>query len=191
MPSSFKIKYPTTRVIIDCTEVKVEMPSSLLLKSQTYSSYKGTNTLKGFIGIAPCGSVIFISQLYFGNISDQEITERSGLLGLPFDKGDSLMADKGFDIQDLLDPIGVKLNIPPFLSMRGQMSNDDVKETQSIASERIHVERAINKIKSVHTFDQVLPMSLFGSINQIWTVCALLTLFQDPIISCPGSELCH
>ena len=183
MPQSFKEKYPSTRVIIDCTEIKVEMSSSLLLKSQTYSNYKSTNTLKGLIGIAPSGGVTFVSQLYTGCISDREITERSGLLNLPFDNGDSLMADKGFDIQDLLDPINVKLNIPPFLGLSDQMSGEDVMTTQSIAAERIHVERAINKIKSFHIFDQIIPLSLTGSINQIWTVCALLTLFQEPIIS--------
>lgn len=188
MPNSFKEKYPSTRVIIDCTEIKVNMPSSMLLKSQTYSNYKSTNTLKGLIAIAPCGSVTFVSELYHGSISDREITIRSGLLNLPFDKGDSIMADKGFDIQDLFDEKCVKLNIPPFLGQYGQMSNSEVYQTQSIAAERIHVERAINKIKNFHIFDQPIPVTLFGSINQIWSVCALLTLFQDPILSCPGSE---
>ena len=183
MPQTFKEKYPSTRVIIDCTEIKVEMSSSLLLKSQTYSNYKSTNTLKGLIGIAPSGSVCFVSQLYTGCISDKEITERSGFLQMPFDEGDSIMADKGFDIQDLLDVLKVKLNIPPFLGMLGQMASDDVMTTQSIAAERIHVERAINKIKCFHIFDQVIPLSLSGTINQIWTVCAMLTLFQEPIIS--------
>ena len=63
------------------------------------------------------------------------------------------------------------------------MSGEDVMITQGIAAERIHVERAISKIKSFHIFDQIIPLSLSGSINQIWTVCALLTLFQEPIIS--------
>ena len=183
MPESFKAKYPNTRVIIDATEIKVEMPSSLVFKSQTYSNYKSADTLKGLIGISPSGSITFISQLYTGSISDREITERSGLLKLPFHAGDCLMADKGFDIQDLLDPIGVKLNIPPFLHMQDQMTSEDVIQTQQIASERIHVERAINKVKNFHIFDQVIPLSLSGSINQIWTVCGLLTLFQNPIIS--------
>ena len=162
------------------------MAPSLLLKSQTYSNYKSSNTLKGLIGIAPCGSVTFVSRLYHGNISDREITLRSGLLGQDFKQGDSVMADKGFDIQDLLDRKSVRLNIPPFLGKNDQMTSAEVKLTQSIAAERIHVERAINKIKSFHIFDQVIPVSLFGTINQIWTVCSLLTLFQDPIISCPG-----
>ena len=159
------------------------MSSSLLIKSQTYSNYKSTNTLKGLIGIAPAGGVCFVSQLYTGCISDKVITERSGFLDLPFDRGDSVMADKGFDIQDLLDRLGLTLNIPPFLGLSGQMTGEDVSNTQSIAAERIHVERAINKIKTFHIFDHVIPLSLVGSIFQIWTVCALLTLFQEPIIS--------
>ncbi|XP_068692342.1 uncharacterized protein [Montipora foliosa] len=183
MPESFKSKYKETRVIIDCTEIKVEMPSSLVLKSQTYSNYKSANTLKGLVGISPSGSITFLSQLYTGSISDREITERCGILNMPFQAGDSLMADKGFDIQDLLDPIGVTLNIPPFLQMQDQMPANDVLQTQQIAAERIHVERTINKIKNFHIFDQIIPISLAGSINQIWTVCGLLTLFQNPIIS--------
>ena len=96
-------------------------------------------------------------------------------------------ADKGFDFQDLLDRKSVQLHIPPFdLGKNEQMTSAEIKLTLRIAAERIHVERAINKIKSFHIFDQVIPVSLFGTINQIWTVCWLLTLFQDPIISCPG-----
>ena len=30
MPESFKEKYPSTKVIIDCTEIKCQMPSSLI-----------------------------------------------------------------------------------------------------------------------------------------------------------------
>ena len=37
MPDSFKELYPSTRVIIDCTEIYVQTPSSLLLQSQLYS----------------------------------------------------------------------------------------------------------------------------------------------------------
>ena len=37
----------------------------------------------------PSGAVTFVSQLYTGNISDKELTERCGLLKLPWDKNDS------------------------------------------------------------------------------------------------------
>ena len=54
---------------------------------------------------------IFVSNLYMGEISDQEITRCSGLLDL-IEPGDSVMADKGFDISYELLIRGCKLNIP-------------------------------------------------------------------------------
>lgn len=183
MPQSFRDKYPKTRIIIDGTEIKCQTPSSLVLHSETYSSYKNHTTFKSLIGITPSGHITFISQLYAGSISDRELTVRSGLLNLPFDQGDVVMADKGFTISDLLEPIGVGLNIPPFLGLRSQQTPSEVIATQEIASERIHVERAINKVKNFHIFNQVIPLSLAGSLNQMWTVCAMLTNMQNPIIT--------
>ena len=63
------------------------------------------------------------------------------------------------------------------------MSTGDVVKTQTIASLRVHVERAINKIKNYRIWDGVLPMNLFGIANQMWTVCAVLCNLQKPIIS--------
>lgn len=167
MPQSFKDKYPKTRVIIDATEIKCQMPSSLILHSETYSSYKSHTTFKGLVGIAPSGHIIFISQLYSGSISDRELTIRSGLLKLPFCPGDIVMADKGFTIADILEPLKVGLNIPPFVGSRSQQEPSELIATQEIASERIHVERAINKVKNFQIFNQVIPLSLAGSLNQM------------------------
>jgi len=58
------------------------MPSSLLLNSKLFSSYKNHTTLKGLIGISPAGHITFISKLLTGSISDREITTRSGFLDL-------------------------------------------------------------------------------------------------------------
>lgn len=74
------------------------MPSSLLLNSELFSSYKNHVTFKALVGIAPSGAVTFISQLYTGSISDREIVTRSGFLDQQFIEGDSVMADKGFTI---------------------------------------------------------------------------------------------
>ena len=99
---------------------------------------KNHTTLKGLVGISPGGAITFISQLCSGHISDREIVTRSGFLNLVFDRGDSVMADKGFTVEDLL-PLGVSLNIPPFLESNGQTSPQEVVETQSIAFLCIHV----------------------------------------------------
>lgn len=180
MPKSFKDTYPSVRVIIDCTEIKVQTPSSLTLHSEFYSNYKSATTLKGLIGISPTGSVTFVSALYTGSISDREITRRSGLIEL-LERSDGVMADKGFTIEELLTPKNCTLNIPPFLREKPQFSADDVKKTQEIAKLRIHVERAIRRAKEFHLFDSIVPLSLFSSINQLWTVCCILTNFKGPL----------
>ena len=94
------------------------------------------------------------------------------------------MADCGFTIQDFLTPLGVRLNIPPFLGGREQLAASEVVDTQQIASLRIHVERAIRRVKEYDILANVIPASLASSANQIWTVCCLLTNFKNPLISC-------
>ena len=140
MPKLFKQRYPTTRVIIDATEVFIQQPSLPELQQLTFSNYKNHNTYKGIIGISPSGAVTFVSKLFPGSTSDKELTRQCGLLGL-LEPGDSVMADRGFDIMEDLAPIGVRLNIPPFL--HGTPAKE-LTETRGIASLRIHVERCMH-----------------------------------------------
>ena len=92
------------------------------------------------------------------------------------------MADRGFTISEDLSPLGVKLNIPCFLEGREQLTAAEVKESQTIASVRIHVERAIERIKRFRILRNEIPLTLHGSINQIWIVCCLLTNMMTPLI---------
>lgn len=181
MPKCFQ-KFASTRVIIDCTEIKTQMPKSLVLNSQLFSHFKGANTFEGLIGIALHGLVTFVSSLYTGCMSDVEITKLCGLLDL-LEEGDCVMADKGFTIDKLVKEKKSSLNIPPFLKSCQQFSPDDVSKTQEIAAVRIHVERAIARIKSFHLFSSPIPLTLVGSVNQLWTVASLLTNFQGPLIN--------
>eukprot|EP00794_Sanderia_malayensis_P011613 gene11612-biopygen9279 len=120
------------------------VPSSMKAQSQTWSEYKHHNTWKALIGISPSGLITFVSKLWSGKVSDKEITLKSGVLAL-LEDGDNLMADRGFDIQDILPP-GVTLNIPPFKGTRAQLTAKETEETACIASVRIHVERAIGRV---------------------------------------------
>ena len=98
------------------------------------------------VGIMPSGVITFVSETYEGSISDRKLVEVSGLLEL-LEPGDEIMADKGFQIKDLLAPLGVRLNMPPFLNSNTQMPKEDVLLTRKIAHLRIHVERAIGRVK--------------------------------------------
>lgn len=186
----FREKYPTTVIILDATELKIQTPSSLLKQSETYSNYKSCNTLKCLIGVDSRGGIMFVSHLYEGSISDKEIVNRCGILDVlklklecgELHSGDGIMADKGFNIGGDLEKIGLKLNIPPFLRERGNFNESDVIETQTIARHRIHVERAIGKVRRFKIFNSPIPVTMAGTVNQIWTVACLLSNFYNPIL---------
>ena len=88
----------------------------------------------------------FVSEAYEGSISDRKLVEACGLLQ-KLEPGDEIMADKGFTSQDLLVPLGVRLNMPPFLQSNTQMPASDVFTTRKITRLRVHVERAIRRVK--------------------------------------------
>ena len=70
---------------------------------------------------------------------------------------------------------------PPFLWIQAQFSSENVQQTETIASLRIHVERAIRRIKENHFFYSDVPMNTLDSINQIYTGACLLTNFQEAL----------
>ena len=135
------------------------------------------------MGIAPSGVVIFASQLYDGSISDKEIVNKSGFLKKKlWSDDDSVMADRGFTRHDEIARVGVSLNITAFLGGRDYLTKAEVKASQTIASVRIHVERATQRIKTYSIIRNEILLTLHGSINQIWTVISLLTNLAPPLI---------
>ena len=118
--------------------------------------------------------------MYAGRVSDKKITIDCGILKL-LEPGDELMADRGFDIEGDI-PNGVSLNIPPFLDKQPQLSAENAATTSKIASVRVHVERAISRIKNYRILHHNIPLTLSDNLEQIWTVCSYLTLFLPPMI---------
>ena len=182
MPDIFKHNHPNTRVIIDATEFAIEQLSSLLSQSSTFSNYKNKNTVKVLLGITPSGAISFVSKSYEGSISDKRLEEVSGILE-KLDAGDEIMADKGFLIQDILASLGVRLNAPPFLKSDCQMASEDVILTKKIAQLRVHVERAIERVKNFHILQNVLPAATWDTVDQVIYVRCMLANFQPPLVA--------
>ena len=183
LPPAFREQFPTTYAIIDASEIFMETPTDLHMQSSTWSSYKHHNTAKFLISCTPNGCTSFVSPLYVGSISDVELTWVCGFLTcLQGKPGISIMADRGFTIKDRLKDIGVDLNIPPFMEGRQQLPAKELKDGRRIASLRIHVERAIGRIKAYSILNQSLPISLARLSNQIVFVCAYLSNFKPVLV---------
>ena len=128
--------------------------------------------------MTPSEAISFVSEVYEGFISDRKLVEVSVLL----EPGDEVMADKGFTIQDLLIPHGIRLNIPPFLQGNTQFVANDVFVTKWIAQLRVHVERAISRVKEYRILQGTLPASMWDSIGHVIYVCCMLSNFGPPLV---------
>lgn len=187
MPKAFRDKYPRTRAIIDCTEFFIERPrKNSKAQSTTYSHYKSHNTFKALVSISPTGAFTFVSPLWGGNVSDRYLTEKSGFLDL-CEKGDDIMADRGFTIRDLLLKKGATLNIPPFTRQcswgnKKVLTTAEIRQTRNIAGLRIHVERAIGRLKNFRLLTGVLPLTLQHIANQMLFVAASLCNLLPPLV---------
>ena len=175
LPTSFSA-FPRTRCIIDCTEFAVEKPFQPAAQKQTWSSYKHGNPAKLLVGNQPCGTIIFLSKVYVGSISDAEIVKKSQFLDL-IERGDDVMADRGFNIRHLLLQKGATLNIPAY-SKGKNLSQKAVTRSRRIATVRIHVERAIRRMKCFKILSGVIPLKVRFSLNQILTVVSVLSNFD-------------
>ena len=80
------------------------------------------------------------------------------------------MTDRGFTVHDELARVGVSLNIPAFSGGMDYLTKGEVKTNQTIASVRMHVEKAIQRIKTYSIIQNEISLTPHGSINQIWTV---------------------
>ena len=182
MPRSVALKYPSLRIIVDCTEMKIFKPKGPANQQVTFSSYKNCNTAKALVGISPSGAISFVSELYGGNISDTEITKQCGIVEL-MEPGDMIMADRGFLIEDLAKIHGINVNVPPFTGGRGQLEPTEVIAGRRIANTRIHIERAIGRIKEFKILTKIQAHHIIPYLNEIFYICAMLTNFKAQLIS--------
>lgn len=180
-PLGFKAKFPSTRIIIDGTECPVMKPKSPIAQQATFSTYKNRNTIKLLVGATPGGLVNYVSPAYGGSTSDRQICERSNLLTL-CDKGDSIMADKGFNVQDLFAPYDVTINIPTFFRKKNRMTGKTVLKDRAISSKRVHIERIIGLAKTYKILQEPLNVTETKLASEITFVCFMLCNFKPCII---------
>ena len=172
LPNVFRnAGYSNCRVVLDCAEVFIERSKSLDNQAYTWSDYKHHNTIKFLVGISLNGLITLLSDCYGGRATEKYITKDGGFYD-HLQRGDQVMADRGFQIKEEL-LLKEKLL---------QMTSAEVKKTKDEANLRIHVERAVNCIKSFRILENTLPVSLLQHIDDILWTCAALCNLKPKLI---------
>lgn len=178
----FKGIYKNTRVIIDCTEVFIERPGNLTARAATWSNYKSNNTLKYLVGITPCGAISFVSRAFGGRTSDKVVTQRSGFLDL-LQHSDVVMADRGFLIQEDILARNCYLVIPSFTRGKTQLSQKQVEVSRQMSRLRIHVERAIQRLKTFKILSTCMSLSMVPHADSILTIASAVCNLQPKLVN--------
>ncbi len=178
--SVFKGKNRKVRCIIDCSEIFIERPESLDVQAATWSDYKKHNTCKFLIAVSP-GYIMFISDCYGGRTTDQYICQNSGSYNY-LERGDEVMADRGFQIKEDLLHHYCSLSVPPGARVKSQMTAAECKNTKEIANLRIHVEWAINRLKTFRILKSTFSLTMLPLVDDIFRVCAAICNRQPPLI---------
>ena len=182
MPKQVRRRYGMfVRGIIDCTEIFVATSSDFKARSVTWSNYKHHNTLKCLVAISPNGGIMFASRFYGGRTSDNVITCRSDFLDM-LEPLDVILADRGFTLEDEFMFRNCKLVIPAFTRGKKQLSARDVEETRQLANIRIHVERAMERIKNFRILSDKVPLYLVPHVDNIMMIVCALSNLMDPLV---------
>uniref|UniRef100_A0A3P9PJI4 THAP-type domain-containing protein n=1 Tax=Poecilia reticulata TaxID=8081 RepID=A0A3P9PJI4_POERE len=163
LPEEFK-DFPDTHVILDCTELRCQIP---LPQMDINPTHRSLCTMRALVGIAPHGAVTFVSDLYRGSFSNSELFKCSGIAeNLTEDM--AVMVNKGFLIRDCCE-----CKVYP-LSFLSKHPGD-----QATARLKMHVEQVIGRVKQNKLFHGIVSLSQAYNINQLFVVSCLLSNYQN------------
>ena len=74
------------------------------------------------------------------------------------------------------------LAIPPGARTKSQMTTGECRKTKEVANLRIHVERAINRLKTFRILKNTFPLNMLPLANDIVRLCAAICNIQPPLI---------
>jgi hypothetical protein len=149
----------------------------------TWSDYHHFNGAKFLGAVSPCGAFVYSSRACPARATDNAVTELCGFLR-HLEKGDMIVADKGFTVFYLLNKIQVSLHMPPFKRVgQTQFSTEEILRTSRVANLRTHVERAFERTKKYKIFDRPLQINMIDLASPLFYVCSVLTNMQMPLVN--------
>lgn len=185
MPIAFrKYGYQNVRSIIDCSEVKVQAMKCTNCRISTYSPYKKDYTMKFMMNITPGGFISHISDVYSGKASDKFIFIEEKLIEKFDCPNDAIMVDKGLMIEDEVIEHELTLVRPSFFrSEMEQFEEEETIKNTRIASLRVHVERALQRVKIFAVMTDRMEYNLHPYVNEILVVVAAVANLTRPILA--------
>ncbi|KAK5641220.1 hypothetical protein RI129_009767 [Pyrocoelia pectoralis] len=182
MPACFRAFEEKITIILDSTEIKMEMSRNFQRQGNTHSNYKHQNSVKFLVGVSSRGAIVYNSEGFEGAISDNELFNSSDI-EVFLQEDDVIMVDRGFTIQDICDKKKYKLIIPPFLAGRSKLTAEEELLTKKIAKCRIHVERSIQRIKMYQILSKPIKISILPLISNIFSIICFVVNFEKPLVN--------
>ena len=93
----------------------------------------------------------------------------------------TIMADKGFNIEDECLSYDLSLYAPPGKRGTYQMVPSELIKTNKIANTRILVEQVIRQVKTFKMLVNELPISLIRHIDDMLVICCALVNLKPSI----------
>ena len=99
------------------------------------------------------------------------------------------MADRGFNIMEMVAIKRVKVNVLPFENQTEQFDYSELLATRRIATLRIHEEGAMEWMKNYHILDSACNIVQKWNHWHDFLVCAMLSTFLTPLVDAWESKL--
>ena len=92
------------------------------------------------------------------------------------------MADRGFNVEDILITKDVTTNIPHFTKGKSQLSGKDILNDRKVSSKRIHIERVIGLARTYKILKQHMDPTITKLSGEIIFLCFALCNFRPCIV---------
>ena len=159
----------------------IERPKSLSAQATTWLDYKQHNTFRFLVGITPTEFISFLCSCYEGRTNDKFIHRDSRFYDL-LERDDEVTVHRRLQIQENLLLHFCRLVVPPDAGVQSQITKSEVKKTKEVTNLRIHVKRAINRIKCFKNFKGTIPVTMIPHVDDIISTCAVLCNFKPKFI---------
>ena len=98
------------------------------------------------------------------------------------------IVETGFQIQEDLLLNFCRLVVSPSARVESQMTTSEAKKTKEVAKLRIHVERAINRIRFFRILKGTIPVTMMQHVDDITLTCAALCNLKSKLIKTKAKD---